>query len=125
MRKIKCETCSTYHQGFHLCLGRKPEEIKTDGGTVLREKKPKNTFVRTQTQLSAFEQSKAKRWARYHEVNRERDEKILNQYNEGASLYELAMEFGVGYNTVRSIILRLGGKMRPTGKNVRFNKEYI
>lgn len=106
MPNTKCETCSTWHGGFHLCLGRKvdvvAEQYEALHGRI------------NKLHVSGGKAAGAKeRWARHWEENRERDQKILEMYNSGSSLQTVGDHFGLHKPTVKSIVIRLGGTMRP------------
>lgn len=102
-RKIKCDVCSHWHGGFHLCVGPDaPKELRK-GATVYSE-----PVVRDRASEARA------RWEREWEINRERDQKILKMYMEDMKgLQTCATAYGINKQTVKSIVLRLGGEIRP------------
>lgn len=87
---------------------------------------PQNRFNATELSQEAREALAARnktRWAKYHEKNRERDEKIILRYaNGGAGMQKIASEFEIGYHTVASILRRAADAgiivIRPRGTTV-------
>lgn len=110
--KMKCETCATTHGGFHLCLGRRVNVQAEQYEAIHRN---------TVEDVSNAKARGAKaRWAIHWDANRERDEKIHRMYMvDRRSLQEVGDTFGLSKPTIKSIVLRLGGTMRP--RNQGFN----
>lgn len=46
----------------------------------------------------------------------ENQQKLADDYANGASLKELSAEFGVSFSTVRATVLRKGGTLRNVGR---------
>lgn len=108
MIKFKCDVCSTDHGGFHLCLGRKVN-VKAEQYEAARTQP-----VPKMSQVSGKAAGAAARWAIHWDLHAERDQKILRMYMEdGLSLQAVGDTFGLSKPTVKSIVLRLGGEMRP------------
>lgn len=72
-----------------------------------------------------------------HLLQQERDEKLCREYENGATLVELAAKYKMNKTTVRSAVIRAGGTMRPMGyrptegspeqlaeRNAAWRKEY-
>ena len=44
------------------------------------------------------------------------DQKVAEAYASGAKVADLSDEFGISAGTVRAIVLRTGGTLRPIGR---------
>lgn len=44
------------------------------------------------------------------------DKKVAKAYADGASVKEISETFGLSAGTIRSIVLRTGGELRPVGR---------
>jgi transposase-like protein len=49
-------------------------------------------------------------------TNTDTDRKVAEAYARGDSVASISAEFGVSAGTVRSIVLREGGSLRPVGR---------
>lgn len=95
--------CTHYHGGFHLCVGSDaPKELKKSD-TIYG---PYSQERRAHAALG--------RWGTEWERNKVRDKKIHDAYmDDGWSLKTCAQAFKVDRMTVKSIVERLGGEIRP------------
>lgn len=114
MSKSKCETCSTIHGGFHLCLGKKLNVVE-EQYKALRFS-PDNKSISEHRSDAAMS-----RWKIHWALNEERDKGILKMYEEGHSLQTVGAEYGLAKPTVKSIVERMGGTMRPRNQKIKEN----
>jgi len=94
MAKIeRCQSCNTWHQGFHLCLGRVWDEHEP--GTLLTtepaEKVGRGKAIRTTEHNQNMSESIRSLWADRHAKTLVRDLKICRLYEEkGLSYRDIA-----------------------------------
>lgn len=106
MKKIKCDVCEHWTGGFHLCIGpNASKEFKVSDRIYGPARIP------TQAELKA--RGAMGRWEAHWEENKERDPAILEMYEEGYSLAQVGKKFNVNKMGVKSIVIRLGGTIRP------------
>lgn len=108
MRKFKCEVCSHWHGGFHLCVGPDAPEALKKGDTIYYP----NREVMSKADAARI------RWADHRENNRARDEKLAKAYEDGMSIREVSKTFDIGIYTVRAAIKNCNVKFRTSsGRN--------
>lgn len=110
MAKSKCIVCEIWHGGFHLCNGA-PVDL------TLNNLRPNDQRYDVTKAVDArgFEgksRGPATRWERVWAQEKERDLEIARKYREGTSMKDIASEYSLMPNKVRSVILRLGGQIR-------------
>lgn len=106
MRKFKCGDCLAWNGGFHLCIGRPEFREGEQGGMPLiasSENRPKP-------------QTQEERWTKQWASTQQRDLKILELYMEDEmKLSDVGDRMGLSKTTVRRIVMRMGGVIRPKG----------
>lgn len=126
MRKIKCEKCKMYHQGFHICLDL-PERVM---GQVEIKKQKQSTHKggtlppRSEEHREAHAAAMREIWA---QRNGPRNKAMIERYQEGDIGYRaLAAEFNVSHQTAFKVLKKAEAKglivMRTQGKSLRWAK---
>lgn len=105
---VICNDCKMKYQGFHLCIGpNAPKELRVRDAVWRPTERDMN-------QASNNKKAAAQeRWRIHWDQNAERDNNIKQMYEYGHSLQVVADSYEVSKMTVKSIVLRLGGSMRP------------
>lgn len=100
---MKCDVCSHWHGGFHLCVGAgAPVELKT-GDRV---------YTTTPVPTGDKGAGPRARWAAVHQETLERDLNILQQYKSGLSFQQVGDNFDLTKTAIRAIVIRMGGRPR-------------
>lgn len=129
---VRCK-CGWKYKSFHICVdltkpcpgeGRivAPPVKKKTGFALSLENRVVITELSDEARAALVARNKI-RWAKHHEKNRERDEKIILRYaNGGIGMKKIADEFGIGYHTVISVLRRASEAgiivIRPRGTTV-------
>lgn len=112
-----CTQCGWKFKSFHVCV-----DLSGDEPTPVARPRRK-TQARSKQHLDALNEGRSLRWERYHEENRERDEKIVKRYNEGGiGATALGKEFGMSPSTVLKVLRRAQDEghvqIRPVGRTL-------
>lgn len=109
MQKIKCDDCSQYHQGFHLCPGIKPQ--------ALLELQYQRQYMK---QVVVGDGSNPKgdhvkaRWAALHAMTAERDKEMLRLKDEEGYSYSYLQ---IKYDMPKWKVLKIIKRMRAEKEN--------
>jgi hypothetical protein len=116
-RKKPCQTEGCDWPNWHLCPKANPDDgsFAKLAGVYIAEHNGKAHGKN----VGALGEGLQARWARHREKFRERDQNVVDTYQEGKlSMKQIARQYGIAYQTVRSILHRADVEVRPVGLNV-------
>ncbi len=114
-----CQTEGCGHPRYHVCTFGKPDLFHVFIPKYFTTGKKRSPFARfgerSQAHKDAISASQRRRWAVHYAANKERDDKIIDRYNEGdVGMKPIAAEFGISYGTVRAVLMRAADEGRVT-----------
>lgn len=110
MKKIKCDVCSHWHGGFHLCIGPNADAALKKSDITYGPKQSKSEAAATG-------------WEARHQLTEERDEAILKMYEDGYSLAQTGERFKLKHPTIKAIVERMGGTIRSRQSRSIYSKK--
>lgn len=106
LRKKPCQTPGCHWPNWHVCLVGK-RDTTTEVLAAQEERRKKINKKADPNKLKKLADGRTARWERHREETRDRDEKIVARYKDGGIGFgKIANEFGLAYQTVRTIINR-------------------
>lgn len=100
LRDEPCSECGWRYPGFHICVDLKnPQPIKPDPPKRSR-KREYNTNRSSDTWRLSISSSMQKHASKLREKNKDRDERMIELYEEGLTMREIAAEMKLNHQTV-------------------------
>lgn len=112
-----CQTPGCSYDRYHACIFGRPDLFPQLLGRYNPKRKGRTGFgtePRSDAWRKGVTAAQQARWKNYYEINAERDKAMIQRYEAGFSIRQVAKHFGISSGAVQNAFRRLSAEGRVT-----------